>query len=452
MPRSRVEHCKEVVSQILDDVAVLLKDTEIQQQEQRFADFFRTVEMASRLSGTLSLQHPCIRYHFLHDLKEPRFRLGDDWFRTHRLLKLELDEHEDDENNKKVRTLTPEGKKLLGEPFDLIVAPAVVRFGDGEAENYDKPIVVFQGTSWIVKDKNSLTEEPAGSYEAPQAPAPGEPCTEGGLADSPEKENDARSGGIKAPAHETESTDKEGSDLKTLEPSIPMEGAHDSSPPQSSTQAEFEIYEDAAERETDSSNSKNASGELRKVTPSISSESSLPASELPIAPSSIDPHSVEATINTSTDGSATTSDVQEDHGLEIKFDGMEAFLAFQNGAKPKPPAEKAQPPKANPDKAPPKRKPRRSKTRSEKPAHVEKRAGNRDIASPERQHESASNGATEDTARKVSEKAPAKRPAPVIDLTDQADDVTNMDSEPKSKKQVSPATVLRTHRNTMYAP
>lgn len=145
LSQERVDHCEKVAIKVLNFGAYLLSDVDSKENEQRKCELLQIVEKASRLSGILSLQNPSLKYHFLSDISEPTFRLNDPLFTTHRRLKLENDEDDADEIS--------ESKELIGQPLDLVVTPAIVRFGDAQGGNYDREIVMYRGTTWFVKNK-----------------------------------------------------------------------------------------------------------------------------------------------------------------------------------------------------------------------------------------------------------------------------------------------------------
>jgi hypothetical protein len=105
------------------------------------------VEKASRFSGVCSLQNPDVEFLFLNDVPGLKFKLKDEYFKSHPLLKLDNDTEEAGEDT------AVEAAKYVGQPLDLIITPAIIRSGNAAGERYDIKKVVFQGTSWIVKSK-----------------------------------------------------------------------------------------------------------------------------------------------------------------------------------------------------------------------------------------------------------------------------------------------------------
>ncbi|EXJ74096.1 uncharacterized protein A1O5_02390 [Cladophialophora psammophila CBS 110553] len=141
MPVERVERCKEIVSHIITEVSVLLKDITNEEQNGRENQLLHIVESAMELSHTTSVQYPNVQFYFLDNLKKPEFELEKFWFKPHDVLKITTDE---------------EAQALVGEPIDLVVAPAVVRYGDKDGENYKRGQLVFQGSAWIASAELAL--------------------------------------------------------------------------------------------------------------------------------------------------------------------------------------------------------------------------------------------------------------------------------------------------------
>ena len=137
-----------MVLHILQELDFLFKEANEDEKKRRYEELFRIGEKAMRLSGILSLQNRHIEYRFLDDLNDTTFHFPDPGFRTHRLLKLEEDD--DDEDAEDVRRQVA---LLDGQPLDLIVTPSIVRHGDPKVGRFEEEIIVFQGISWIVKDK-----------------------------------------------------------------------------------------------------------------------------------------------------------------------------------------------------------------------------------------------------------------------------------------------------------
>jgi hypothetical protein len=147
LPQARKTHCQSVLSQIISVIAFTLKEASTEQRTQMETELCHIVEKASRLSGACSLQNPSLRYAFLSEFPGWTFKRNDAYFRSHRLLKLEEETEEANEETDN------EASKYVGQPIDLIVTPAIVRNGTASGENYDKQKIVYRGTSWIVKSK-----------------------------------------------------------------------------------------------------------------------------------------------------------------------------------------------------------------------------------------------------------------------------------------------------------
>ncbi|KIW91938.1 uncharacterized protein Z519_06920 [Cladophialophora bantiana CBS 173.52] len=134
MSVERVERCKEIVSHIVAEVSMLLKDVNDEERNARESQLLHIVENAMELSHAISVQYPTVQFYFLDNLKKPEFELKKFWFKPHDVLKITTDE---------------EAQALVGEPIDIVVAPAVVRYGDKDGENYERGQLVSQGSAWI---------------------------------------------------------------------------------------------------------------------------------------------------------------------------------------------------------------------------------------------------------------------------------------------------------------
>ncbi|OQU93519.1 hypothetical protein CLAIMM_00019 [Cladophialophora immunda] len=142
---AHAERCREITNGIFDKVGILLREVTDGERHTRDAQMLRVVEQAMRLSCILNMQYPKVQFFFLDDLTERKFFLKDAWFRLHHSVGIE----ENDEN------YLSEVQALVGQPIDVVVAPAVARYGDKEGENYETENIVFRGSVWIVRNNES---------------------------------------------------------------------------------------------------------------------------------------------------------------------------------------------------------------------------------------------------------------------------------------------------------
>lgn len=75
------------------------------------------------------------------------FRLGHPQFNPHRGLKIEDADDEADGDD-------PILLSINGRPLDLVIEPAVLRYGNQDGKCYDKFKVLHKGTVWVVSDGN----------------------------------------------------------------------------------------------------------------------------------------------------------------------------------------------------------------------------------------------------------------------------------------------------------
>lgn len=154
--------CASIVSRIHRKVRKLFKEVTDEDEKSRENELRRIVEKAMCLAATLSTQNPALEFYFLTDLDRTEFKLEDDLFKPHRALKLV----EDDDNDNDATAL--EASSLLGQPFDMVVTPAVVRYGNKAGTSYEGKKVLHPGVFWIVKDKDFFAEISAKMCEEPR--------------------------------------------------------------------------------------------------------------------------------------------------------------------------------------------------------------------------------------------------------------------------------------------
>ncbi|KIX98827.1 uncharacterized protein Z520_05288 [Fonsecaea multimorphosa CBS 102226] len=156
IPPAQAKRCRDITSSIFQKVGVLLREVPDVQRNARHTQMLLVVEKAMRLSCVLSMQHPKVQFFFLNDLTEPIFTLKDTWFQPYHGLGID----ESDENG------LSKAQDFVGQPIDMVVAPAVARYGDKDGENYNMENIVFRGSVWIVRDDGTASQDTLNLHSA----------------------------------------------------------------------------------------------------------------------------------------------------------------------------------------------------------------------------------------------------------------------------------------------
>ncbi|OAP63614.1 hypothetical protein AYL99_02841 [Fonsecaea erecta] len=148
---AQVERCRHVTQSIFQKVGMLLKEVTNEEQAARDTQMLQVVESAMRLSGILNMQFPKIQFFFLNDLTETNFSLKDTHFQLDQAL--HIDESDEGDRSK--------AQALESQPIDMVVEPAVARYGNKNGEDYETGNVVSRGSVWIVQNNKSVSQEAA---------------------------------------------------------------------------------------------------------------------------------------------------------------------------------------------------------------------------------------------------------------------------------------------------